>query len=35
LLPPLIINESDVDLFIEKFDDVLSGIKQQNLKVQI
>jgi acetylornithine/N-succinyldiaminopimelate aminotransferase len=35
LLPPLIINESEVDFFIEKFDEVLSEIKQQKFKVQI
>jgi 4-aminobutyrate aminotransferase-like enzyme len=35
LLPPLIISESEVDFFIEKFDEVLSEIKQQKFKVQI
>jgi len=35
LLPPLIISESEVDFFIEKFDEVLNEIKQQKFKVQI
>ncbi len=35
LLPPLIISENEVDFFIEKFDEVLSEIKQQKFKVQI
>ncbi|MEN3038951.1 MAG: aspartate aminotransferase family protein [Candidatus Kryptonium sp.] len=31
LLPPLIIQKEHVDLFVEKFDEVLEEIKQQNL----
>ncbi len=32
LLPPLIIEKEHVDLFIEKFDEVLNEIKQQSLR---